>query len=498
MSRSLQILALCVIGASPTVPARVGPIAIENELPGTRDWGLAKPATKREIEGFASAVSVAPGESLSFMVSTSSNNFDIEIFRLGWYGGVGARRCAIARNLPGTRRATPQPRDGDGLVECDWPASYRLTIGPDWVSGVYLARLTGQEDHRQAYIPFIVREAAPRAPLLFQCSVTTWQAYNVWGGKSLYDFNSGDGKRAHRVSFDRPYGSGHRAWAGLGAGELLSVAHALRPAGWEYPMIRWLERAGYDVAYTTDIDVHQDSAQTVGRRAILIVGHDEYWSRIMRDRMERARDRGVHLGIFAANVGYWQIRLEPAAGGTKDRVMYCAKDGTLDPVYDTAADADLTVRFRNLHPRRPEVSLVGMMMSAENVETDFVPLAEARGHWVFRDTGVARGRTRAISGLCGYEVDRSFAQDSTYAGWSPPGLTVLARSRAAPPIGKPTVTETTIYVAPSGAIVFSAGTMQWSWGLDDWGVPSLRPSRRHPDVDRITRNVLEAFSRGSG
>ena len=508
-----RLVALLLV-LQPAAPSAAGqesmsPVAIENARPGTAGWELSKPATNREIEGYASSTSVAPGQSLGLHVSTPSRYFDIEIFRLGWYDGLGGRRVALARRLPGGRRATPDPRAGDGFIDCQWPLSYELPIGPNWVSGVYLARLTAREGGRQSFIPFVVREretrdraardraAKGRAPLLFQCSVTTWQAYNNWGGKSLYDFNSSGGKRALRVSFNRPYAAGPRAWAGVGAGELLTVPHAPRPGGWEYPMLRWLERSGYDVAYATNIDVHTDSTLLRGRRALLIVGHDEYWSRIMRDRIEAARDRGTHIGIFAANVGHWQIRLESSPAGGANRVMFCAKDHTLDPVFDTADDADLTVHFRHLHPRRPEVSLVGMMIAAEDAETDFVPVPERRDHWVFRGSGIAVGTTRAIGGLGGYEVDRTFADDSLFGRWSPPGLTVLARAPATGANGLPTVTETTVYKARSGAIVFSTGTMQWSWGLDDWGASALHPRRRHADVERITRNVLEAFSRGS-
>src|SRR6185312_6796455 len=131
----------------------------------------------------------------------------------------------------------------------------------------------------------------------------------------------------------------------------------------------------------------------------------------------------------------------------------------------------------DLHPRRPEAALVGMMMSGENVEANFVPLPERRDHWIYEGTGIAKGSTTRLPGLCGYEVDRSFAGDSLYGRWSPPGLTVLARTPIGPANGPPDVTETTIYTAPSGAIVFATGTMQWSWGLDDWGAP-----QRHPKV----------------
>jgi len=492
----LALALLACLGAAP-VPDPSGPVALENQRTGTPGWELQNPALGHEIEGYAEATSVGPGETVRLHVSSASPRFTVQVYRMGWYGGAGARQVLEFRGMPGGPRAIPKPRPQDGLIECGWPVSCRVPVGPDWVTGVYLAKLTGSRDGKQSFIPFVVREApggsrSRRARLLVQCSVNTWQAYNNWGGKSLYDFNSFGG-RASRVSFDRPYATSAEAGRGAGAGEFLSVSHAPRPAGWEYPFARWIEREGYDVAYVTNVDVHESPGLLAGRKALLIVGHDEYWSRAMRDNVERARDRGVNLGVFASNVCYWQVRYEPSSAGQDDRILFCAKEPDKDPVYDTDRDADLTVRFRNLHPARPEVSLIGMMMSAEDVEGDFTPLPEARRSWVFRGTGVETGATRDVPGLLGYEVDRSFAKDATWARYSPPGLTVLARAWVQPLKVERMVTESTIYTAASGATVFAAGTMQWSWGLDDWGTPKLRAVTRHPDVERITKNLLGRF-----
>ncbi len=479
-------------GASP------GPVSFENERPGTSGWELQNPAINHEIEGYAEAASVEPGENLRLHVSTSSPRFSVQIYRMGWYGGIGARLVLEFRGMLGGKRAIPKPRAQDGLVECDWPVSCRVPVGLDWVTGVYLARLTASGDGKQSFIPFVVREQGhPRgtphgAPILFQCAVNTWQAYNNWGGKSLYDFNSFGG-RATRVSFDRPYATSAAAGRGAGAGEFMSVSHAPQAAGWEYPFLRWLEKQGYDVAYVTSVDVHENPGLCARRKALLLVGHDEYWSRAMRDQVEHARNAGVNLGVFASNVCYWQVRYEASTSGGPDRILFCAKGADLDPVYNTARDPDLTVRFRNLHPARPEVSLIGMMMSAEDVEGDFTPVPESRGHWIYEGTGVKTGRTRSVRGLLGYEVDRSFASDAAWGRFSPKGLTVLARTWVQPLKLKKLVTESTIYTAPSGAIVFAAGTMQWSWGLDDWGTPWMRTSRRSPDVEQITKNVLARF-----
>ncbi len=499
-SRRVAALAMGLSAALWAGAAGAGPspVSRENQRPGTSRWELQNPALAHEIEGYAEVPSVEPGETLRLHVSSASPALSVEVFRMGWYAGAGARLVLEFRGVPGGRRPIPKPRAQDGLIECRWPASCRIPIGMDWVSGVYLARLTGSRDGRQSFIPFVVRESGRqqgtphRAPILIQCSINTWQAYNNWGGKSLYDFNSFGG-RATRVSFDRPYASSAEAAPGAGAGEFLSVSHAPHPAGWEYPFVRWVEKEGYDVAYVTNLDVHRDPSIGAGRKALILVGHDEYWSRAMRDNVERARDRGVNLAVLASNVCYWQVRYEPSTSADPDRVLFCAKEPDLDPVFNTERDADLTVRFRNLHPARPEVSLVGMMMSAEGIEGDFTPLPEARGHWVYAGTGIAAGRTRSVRGLLGYEVDRSFVKDPAWAAASPKGLEVLARAWVQPMKVERVPTETTIYTARSGAIVFASGTMQWSWGLDDWGVPQLRSSRRHPDVERITKNLLARF-----
>jgi len=507
---TLLLLLIPACARTPeTVPDghRTGPggtVAAENRREGSVGWELSNPASSREIEGYASAASVRAGDSLSLHVSTRSARFDTQIYRLGWYGGAGARLYFEARGVPGRLRTEPAPRSDDGLVDCGWPVSLWIRTRSDWPSGVYLARLTASAG-RQAFVPFVVREApgapgATRAGYLMLLNTLTWQAYNNWGGASLYDFNSRGQARALRVSYDRPYGSGPGAWRGLGAGELLTTPHTPHPGAWEYPMLRWLERNGIDVAYAADVDLHADSTLLAGRRGVLIAGHPEYGSRLMRDRLEAARDRGTGIAVFGGNALYWQVRLEPSARGTADRTLFCSKDYTRDSLYNTLADRDLTVRFRNLHPRRPELSLLGVMTAhgEASVEADFVPLPEARGSWVYQGTGIASGRTRALPGLVGYESDRAWVGDSLYDAWSPRGLEVLSRSPVRFRDGRMERSEATTYRAPSGAVVFAAGTVQWAWGLDDWGAPSIRPRRRHRDAERITLNVIRALGAGDG
>src|SRR5829696_378611 len=175
----------------------------ENQRPGTADWDITSPALAREIEGYASATSVNRGEAIDLFVHTVSARYAIEVFRAGWYGGAGARRVAGPIERDGVAQQMPTTDAVSGLVECVWQDPYRLETAEEapWPSGVYLARLTTADTRKQAFIVFVVRDDAARSALVFQSSVTTFAAYNNWGGKSLYSFNSGD-RPARKVSFD--------------------------------------------------------------------------------------------------------------------------------------------------------------------------------------------------------------------------------------------------------------------------------------------------------
>src|SRR6267143_2799355 len=182
------LLAGALGGVPGGVPAPLlaapNPISLENARSGSPQWELTHPALAHEIEGYADRASAAPGETLEIHVSSPSPRFTVEVFRMGWYGGAGARRVLEIRALPGGQRAIPKPRAEDGLVGCSWPVSCRVPVGSGWVTGVYLARLTASRGGKQSFVPFVVREGsgegggAWRAPILFQCSATTWQAYN--------------------------------------------------------------------------------------------------------------------------------------------------------------------------------------------------------------------------------------------------------------------------------------------------------------------------------
>ncbi|WP_427161269.1 N,N-dimethylformamidase beta subunit family domain-containing protein [Aliinostoc sp. HNIBRCY26] len=493
------------------------PIIIENKKVGTTAWQLTNPATRREIEGYASLTSVNRGDTIKLFVNTKEPNYTIEIFRMGWYGGAGGRQMAAAIKRVGVKQRPPIIDQATGLIECDWKDPYILKIPyslqdpTQWASGFYLAKLTASKSGKQSYIIFVVRDDSRPADILFQSSVTTYQAYNNWGWMSLYRWNS-RGKKAFKVSFNRPYAASPNSAAayGVGAGEFLTNVQPKRrtsSAGWEYNMVRWLERSGYDVTYVTNIDTHENPLDINTtkpmlwlHKVFLSVGHDEYWSSQMRQNVETARDYGLNLGFFSANTCYWQIRLEPSAI-TKEMnrtIVSYKEDAALDPFArdkNPTNDFLVTTLWRSKPVNRPEEALIGVMYETFQVNADII-LNNTVPDWLLADTQLDKNHGAAsvqsnqktnpnqmrLKGLLGYEVDRMFR-------YAPTNTIRLAHSPYRYK-GKTRYSDMTIYTADSGALVFATGSIQWSWGLDDYNAPKLHPSVLNPDAQAITRNVL--------
>ena len=496
-ARALACLALALCASVSAAAAN--PVVTENAKAGTTAWQLSNPATAREIEGYASLTSVNRGGQITLFVNTKESAYTIEVYRMGWYGGAGARLVLGPVSRAGTAQPTPTPDPVTGLAECRWTNGFVLTVPnntldpTDWASGVYLAKLTAGTTGKQSYIIFVVRDDARPSAYLFQSSVTTFQAYNNWGGKSLYTWNSTGSVAAVKVSFNRPYAVSPYAPAayGVGAGEFLTNVQpgpvnysGISSAAWEYNMVRFVEREGYDVTYCTSLDTHASGAMLLTRKAFLSVGHDEYWSWQMRANVEAARDAGVGLGFFSGNTCYWQVRFEASpANGAANRTMVAYKQHAFDQD-PLALDADpsndylITTNWRNNPVKPPEEAMIGVQYTADPVDADIV-IADA-SHWACLNTGLVNGSR--LPGLLGYEVDKMF-------GASPSTTTVIASS----PFVKGTATDVSqmvSYTAPSGATVFATGSIQWSWGLDDYNAPALRPSRLNAAAQQMTRNVL--------
>lgn len=461
-----------------------GRIASENRLPGSVDW-LAPLSAPGGIEGYVDPVSVAPGGVASIHVRAPAgvSRIDVEVYRLGWYGSAGARLVASRRGVPVHRQPAPWRDHATGLVEPRWTVALSLAIPASWTSGLYVAVLAAGRARRWA--PFVVREGLPSAPILVVSGVASSHAYNPWGGASLYG-SGGAGAisfnhRARAVSLARPFRQGK------GSGSLLR---------WEYPFTRWVEGAGFDVAYVADVDLELHPELLTGRRLVVLVGKPEYWSLPMRRALEAALATGSNLVSLAADEVYWRIRLEPGTGGP-GRTIVCYKSAAEDPVAAVDPTA-ATVRWRDQPGADPESLLLGQQYAHICDPGDLV-VADP-GHWVYDRSGLRFGDR--LPRLVGPEYDSVVVSPEM-----PAGVTVLARSpvvarsgeasgsrviRGAPP------QTATFYEAVSGASVFAAGTIQWSWGLDSWSWHAAKPGRARRIVDRpsdprvgvITSNLL--------
>jgi hypothetical protein len=473
--------------AAPTAAHREL-IRAENERAGTTDWMLTDtrvdPKTKYRcpwVEGYCSQTSLRAGDTLAVMVSTNPPSpFVLDLYRLGYYGGKGGRH--LRRLGPFMGSVQPDPPVGEErLRECRWEPACKMTIPHDWPSGVYLGKLTAEKETLQSYIIFIVRDDRP-CDFLFQCSDTTWNAYNRWPDQwSLYD----DGKNKWywgpgvRVSWDRPYGKYCQVVdspLSLGSGEFLL---------WEFPLAFWMEKEGYDVSYISNVDTHADPKGLLRGKAWLSVGHDEYWSLEMFKNVQAAIAAGVNVAFLSGNTCCGVIPFLPSTAGVPHRVI--SRIGQYGPIQEEAVKAGFPELRLFKHNGPNEATLIGAR-STFPVTGGADWICVMPKHWLFAGTGMTAGDR--IPGLVGWEWHGDPA--------AIPGLEVVARGEVKNRGATGTYTAT-IYPGPKGNFVFNAATIWWSDGL------SAPPGYQHPSahgakpngpdarVQRITSNLFNRF-----
>ncbi|MCA8992852.1 MAG: hypothetical protein KDA88_12765 [Planctomycetaceae bacterium] len=490
LAGSLSLTAASASGAeSQAVESsqRDNAIVRENQQPGSSDWQLTRVRTDKSgyrspwIEGYCSRQSVAAGETIDIMVSTNPpQKFVIEIFRTGYYGGKGARLMKTLGPFDGETQ--PDPEMGEkNLHECRWKPSVSLTIPQDWVSGVYLGRLTTLDDgtgygYWQSYVVFIVKDDRP-AEILFQCSDNTWQAYNKWPNNySVYTHPKGNQGPWADVSFDRPYAKYAQIYdnpQSIGSGEWLCF---------EFPFAYWLEQEGYDVTYCSNSDMLTPD-HGLKCKSFLSVGHDEYWDIRQYNSAVTMRDAGVNLLFFSGNSVCWVTPLRAGFDGRDNRIMF--RGGPYGGDYKYATDRE---RDNGPFPHRGPDE--GYLMGSRNVDPvngggDWI--CALPNHWIFEGTGMKKGDR--IPGLIGWEYHGDPPADI-------PDLEVVAAGTALQGGVNPQQWTATIYPGPKENFVFNASTIFWCQDLSSppgHMLPWSHWSRPHgPDerVQQITRNVL--------
>jgi hypothetical protein len=440
----------------------------ENSLPGDPDWEIRHLGSADAIVGYAGAASVLTGESFPLFVSTSSPGFRVTAFRLGWYGGDGAREVWHSGSLRGHQQNAPSFVDATNTVQTDWDPAIEVPTD-DWPAGSYLLRLDA-DSGAQRYVPVTVRSATTAGAVVLKNCVATWQAYNTWGSYDLYiggpDQSYGD--RSLAVSLDRPYDDN-------GAAMFLT---------YERNAVKLAESMGLALAYVTGMDIAADPHLLDGASALISLGHDEYWTPAERANVTAARDAGVNLAFLGANAMFRRIRLDSTRLG-KSRLVICYKTSYMeDPMYGVD-NALVTSDWREPPDPDPESSLIGTIYEGYPAVAPYVVVSP--GSWVFAGTGVAAGAS--FTNLVGIEYDRV---NPAYPVERP--IQVLSHSPLVC-LGASSFGDSAYYTHSGGAGVFNSGTMRWVeaiYGDQPHGIGGRTPGF----VKQVTTNVLRAFSDG--
>ena len=472
----------------------------ENERPGTSEWMLARTrfdSIQRYrcpfIEGYCSRASLRAGEKMSIFVSTNPPScFKIDFYRTGYYGGAGARHVGSTGPFEGHVQGEP-PSGPNRLRECQWKESAQVTIPSDWLSGVYLGKLTAEESGIQSYVIFIVRDDR-KADYIFKCSDTTWHAYNRWPHwHSMYDtdqtvWNSGPNVE---VSLDRPITKyctilesndgpnttdWHDAPLAVGSAEWLL---------WEYPVAFWMEAHGYDVTYISSIDAHADSSGLLRGKGIFSVGHDEYYTLEMYNNLKAAVDNGVSMAFLSGNSCNGVIQLRPNAAGVPHRRIT-----RID--YFGPRNEETCKRFPGMEKMPYNSPNENLLIGARNsfpITGGADWICSKPGHWLYESTGMKSGDR--IPGMIGWEWHGSPAEI--------PGLEVVATGKTQNTAGQEGMYTATVYPGPKGNIVFNASTIWWGDGLSQppgYKRPGVYTSPRGPDkrVQRMMANIMNRMA----
>jgi hypothetical protein len=447
-------------------------VSAENGKAGTSAWTIAAGAVgaQNAIEGYADHSSVAPGQPFTIFVSTTAPAFTATAYRIGYYGGTDARQVWQSPRTPGKLQTAQTITPSTHTVECDWTPSLTVSTA-SWPEGDYLIKLVASDGNGQRYVPLTVHSTNTAGRIVLVAGTTTWQAYNAWGGYSLYHGLSGYADRARAVSFDRPYLDPEEQ---AGDGLFFPFDQAL---------VSFAEQHGLPVAYATDQQLETDPALFAHAAAIVSDGHDEYYSAQMRQTLTSARDTGTNLAFLGANAIFRHIRWGSTRLGA-DRLIICYKDAASDPLY--AVDKSQTTQdWRDAPDPRPENTLTGAYYQCNPVNAAYVVYDPA--NWIFAGTGVTKGT--GFPGLVGPEYDRVVDIATT-----PHPVEVLSHS----PLtceGHSSYQESAYYTTPSGAGVFDAGTMRWECALGSQCSAHLTAADR-AFVRTATLNLLTAFARG--
>ncbi len=433
----------------------------ENAKPGTLNWVVTGKQVPHAIEGFASQVSAVAGDEVTLFVNTSARSVSAQVFRMGFYKGLGGRLVTTTGTVAGQQQPPSTVTPTVNTVSCPWSPTLTLQVTTTWPPGCYLIKLRGTGGQQQ-YVPLTVRDDTSTAAYVLQNSVTTWQAYNRWGGYSLYyGATPGGGasfaNRARIVSFDRP---DPQTWA-QGSADFF---------GNEFPVLYQLESLGCDLTYWTDVDLHARPQLLARHKCLFSLGHDEYWSKPMRDAAVAAVANGTNLAFLGANACYRQIRLQPSSVGP-NRLEVCYKDAAADPMRGVDTTVVTGPSWDSPPTSWPECELIGDMYQSIGANDDLV-VTDASA-WFFDGCGFTDGQH--LPSVVQGEYDRYVPSLP-----GPRNLDVFAHS---PVAGQADWSDITYYTSPAGGGVLATGmasfvnklsnTTAFPWNIVPKAIPGV-------------------------
>ncbi len=455
-------LAAAAVGtaAAPATAATASWVARENAKTGTRDWKIppSAVASEDELAAYASHSRMLAGGTLRLYVRSRKGAWRATAYRIGYYAGRGGRQVWRSPSVAAVSQPRPT-KNALGTVRCAWRSQVSIPT-KGWQPGSYLIKV--EAGGRATYVPLTIRSSSVSGKLVIVNATTTYQAYNRWGGASLYHGPTGTfAGRARAVSFERPYDKN---------GASIFTKYEIGP-------VQLAEQLGLDLAYMTSLDLERTRA-LAGARGVVSLGHDEYWSVPMRSEVTRAREAGTNVAFLGANACYWRVRISD--GG---RTVTCYKSASADPV----RGASTTAMWRSSPRSRPENSLVGMLYEAFPARGPMV--VHDPGFFLFAGTGARRGTS--YRGLVGTEVDRVYPIAGT-----PANLRIVCSSPVTMGGGRRTVSHVTYYTRPSGAGVFAVGTMLWTMALRGPNAQHGVDERSVAFARRVTANLFRAMAAG--
>ena len=469
---SSSMTALASSGVSPSkscdsINYSPGWVTRENSKAGDPSWQDGVPHSKSgSLTGWFDQTSVACGATVGLHLSGNNRPVNIKIFRMGFYRGTFAR-LVFSKNIGNVAKASEPilANNATHLTSTNWPTTTTINVDSSYPTGIYMARF--DDGGKAGYAPLVVRNDSPTPGLLIVAADITWEAYNTWGGWSLYHgpiSNHDDPGR--EVSFNRPYDKEGKS------------NFPIYDAG----IVRIAESLGLSVNYTDDVYLSANPSSILGHTAVIYDGHTEYWTATMLTAANSARDSGINLVFFGANSAYWRTRLQD-----KNRTIVVWKGSSQDPYFD---NPELVTDKWGMGPEPFNQSqLLGALYGGI--------LAKPVGYrvqdgdvWPIKGTGLKSGET--IAGVVGKEVD------STYVGRAPVLQSFLTSEVT--PVERhfaPRNVGLIYYTTSSHSGVINVSTMGWVCNITNtcsW--KSTADSKTQAEVTAITEQILLAASAG--